>query len=138
MYHLKYLRFSKTKYNAVVSFKNKQKQTKYHLFFTCHEIRDWEQLNLILPCFDRSSSDFPIAKGKGRKIRNGRGVNPGQGQETEEGHVDQGQSRGHASRGHVLGHVSEGHARDHFPGQQDGNQGQGHAEDNADLEVDPG
>lgn len=68
----------------MVSFKNKQKQTKYHLFFTCHEIRDCEPLNLILPCFDRSSSNFPIAKGKGRKTRNGRGVNPGQGQSPDQ------------------------------------------------------
>jgi len=68
----------------VVSLKNKKTKTKYHLFFTCHEIRDWEPLNLILPCFDRSSSNFPIAKGKGRKIRNGRGVNPGQGQSPDQ------------------------------------------------------
>ena len=64
--------------------KTKNKQTKYHLFFTCHEIRDWEPLNLILPCFDRNSSNFPIAKGKGRKIRNGRGANPGQGQSPDQ------------------------------------------------------
>ena len=38
-------------------------------------------MNLILPCFDRSSSsNFPIAKEKGRKIRKGPGVNPDQGQ----------------------------------------------------------
>ena len=60
-------------------FKKTKTKTKYHLFFTCHKIRDCEQFNLILPCFDRSSSNFPIAKGKGRKIRKGRGVNPGQG-----------------------------------------------------------
>ena len=37
-----------------------------------------------MPCFDRSSSNFPIAKGKGRKIRKGRGVNPGQGQNPDQ------------------------------------------------------
>ena len=38
-----------------------------------------------MPCFDRISSNFPIAKG--RKTRNGRGANPdqGQGQDLEAG-----------------------------------------------------
>ena len=67
-----------------MSFKKTKTKTKYHLFFTCHKIRDCEQFNLILPCFDRSSSNFPIAKGKGRKIRKGRGVNPGQGQNPDQ------------------------------------------------------
>jgi len=31
-----------------------------------------------------NSSNFPIAKGKGRKIRNGRGANPGQGQSPDQ------------------------------------------------------
>ena len=37
---------------------------------------------LILPCFDRNSSNF-LAIAKGRKIRNGRGVNPDQGQDPD-------------------------------------------------------
>ena len=59
----------------------KQKQKNIIYFFTCHGIKDWDTLSLILPCFDRSN--FPIAKRKGGKIRNGPEANPGQGQDPD-------------------------------------------------------
>ena len=73
----------KTIYNAVVSFK---KQNQNIILFLSWDMSNFlKHIDLILPCFDRISSNFPIAKE--RKTRNGRGANPdqGQGQDLEAG-----------------------------------------------------